>query len=502
MKKVVVDRHTVPQEYPKKWKKVIGTGRLGLALQKEYLDHLAFVQKAIGFQYIRGHGLLHDDVGIYREIEVEGGRKPFYNFTYIDRIVDAYLEWGVRPFVEVGFMPKLLASGEQTLFTWEANVTPPKDYGQWASLIKAVISHFIERYGEAEVVQWPFEIWNEPNLVNFWKDADKEEYFKLYQVTAHAIKSVNPDIQVGGPAICGGSDEWIVDFLQFCYRERVPVDFVTRHAYTSRKPHKVTPDYYYQELAEPEKMLNEFKSVRALIEASPFPALPLHITEYNTSYSPVNPIHDTVCNAAYLARILSEGGDYADTYSYWTFSDVFEERDVPRAPFHGGFGLIGLGSVPKPTFHLFAFFNALGEERLYRDRETVVTRKPDGTIALVAWNLVTEKGDGFDKTISYVIPAPGDDLFIKRQTVDEQHANPWKTWKEMGRPRFPSHSMVNTLRQAAQPLLRTARAKSEAGFVTLDVTLTKNEVTLIEIVPVRDETDSYVGLDDALITSY
>src|SRR5690606_21095055 len=110
------------------------------------------------------------------------------------------------------------------------------------------------------------------------------------------------------------------------------------------------------------------------------------------------------------------------------------------------------------------------------------------------------KGDGFDKTISYVIPAPADDVFIKRQTVDEQHANPWKTWKEMGRPRFPSHSMVDTLRQAAQPLMRTARAKSEAGFVTLDVTLTKNEVTLIEIVPVRDETDSYVDLDDALIT--
>src|SRR5690606_35029128 len=147
--------------------------------------------------------------------------------------------------------PKQLASGTQTIFAWEGNVTPPKDYNKWSDLIKAVTSHFIERYGEDEVLTWPFEVWNEPNLVNFWEGADKEEYFKLYQVTAEAVKSVNPMLQVGGPAICGGSDEWITDFLNFCYENKVPVDFVSRHAYTSRQPHKKTSEYYYQELAEP-----------------------------------------------------------------------------------------------------------------------------------------------------------------------------------------------------------------------------------------------------------
>ncbi|PZD94535.1 xylan 1,4-beta-xylosidase [Paenibacillus sambharensis] len=483
------------------WKYCVGTGRLGLALQHEYLEHLDLVQEAVGFEYIRGHGLLHDDVGIYREVEIDGEKRPFYNFTYIDRIFDSYLERGIRPFVELGFMPKPLASGEQTIFYWEGNVTPPNDYGKWRDLIVAVVSHFVERYGLEEVLRWPFEVWNEPNLVNFWKDADKGEYFKLYQVTAEAVKQVHPDLQVGGPAICGGADHWITDFLNFCHEQQVPVDFVSRHAYTSHQPNKVTFEYYYQELTEPVDMLQQFRQVRELINESPYPDLPLHITEYNTSYSPINPVHDTVLNAAYLARILSEGGDYADSFSYWTFSDVFEELDVPKAQFHGGFGMMGLNGIAKPTFHLFAFFNQLGDELLYRDEQVIVTRRKDGTIALIVWNLVMDKANRVQE-LTLDLPAPAGEVFVKRQQVDEQHGNPWDTWRQLGRPRFPDRQAVKVLRQAAQPLLTTARMPAADGRLQLPLMLAKNEVTLIELLPVRDETASYAGLDDSLITSY
>ncbi|ANB58769.1 beta-xylosidase [Anoxybacillus sp. B7M1] len=488
--------------FRKNWKFCVGTGRLGLALQKEYLDHLKLVQEKIGFQYIRGHGLLSDDVGIYREVEIDGEMRTFYNFTYIDRILDSYLDLNIRPFIELGFMPSALASGEQTVFYWKGNVTPPKDYGKWRDLIVAVVSHFVERYGMEEVRTWPFEVWNEPNLVNFWKDADKQEYFKLYEVTAQAVKSVHPQLQVGGPAICGGSDEWIVDFLNFCAEKHIPVDFVSRHAYTSKAPHKKTFEYYYQELEPPEDMLEQFKTVRELINQSPFPNLPFHITEYNTSYSPINPIHDTALNAAYIARILSEGGDYVDSFSYWTFSDVFEEMDVPKAVFHGGFGLVALHSIPKPTFHVFTFFNALGEELLYRDSEMMVTRRKDGSVAVVLWNLVMKKGEGWAKEIRLDIPIPFTDGFMKRQTVNEEYGNPWRVWKQMGRPRFPNRKAIETLRQVARPKVTTERLRAENGAARLSLLLTKNEVTLIEIEPIKDATYTYSGLDDSQMTSY
>ncbi|SHM99200.1 GH39 family glycosyl hydrolase [Gracilibacillus kekensis] len=491
-----------PRTFPAHWKKCIGTGRLGLALQKDYLDHLKTVQKEIGFSYIRGHGLLHDDIGIYREIEVDGVKRPFYNFTYIDRIFDSFLDLGLKPFIEIGFMPKLLASDQQTIFAWEGNVTPPNDYQKWRDLIKAITQHFIERYGVKEVLTWPFEIWNEPNLVNFWKDADKEAYFKLYKMTAEAIKSVHPEIEVGGPAICGGSDHWITDFLSFCKTENVPVDFVSRHAYTSKPPHKVTPDYYYQELEEPEKMLQEFENVRQMINDSDYPDLPFHITEYNTSYSPINPVHDTTLNAAYLAKILSEGGEHVDSFSYWTFSDVFEELDVPKAQFHGGFGLMGLNHIRKPTYHLFAFFNRLGAKLLYRDDQLIVTEKENGDIVAIVWNLVMNKGEKHDRSLSVQLPVSNGLYFTSTQSISEKHANPWRVWKEQGRPRFPSKAQVDTLKQSAIPYFESSQTEVTRDQLTLHLTLTKNEVRLLEINRVNDETDTYLGLDDHLIDTY
>ncbi|OXT09571.1 xylan 1,4-beta-xylosidase [Thermoanaerobacterium thermosaccharolyticum] len=501
MVKIKIPKNSDGKKFTSKWRYCVGTGRLGLALQKEYMDTLKFVKENIDFKYIRGHGLLCDDVGIYREDVVGDEVKPFYNFTYIDRIFDSFLEIGIRPFVEIGFMPKRLASGTQTVFYWEGNVTPPKDYGKWENLIKAVVLHFISRYGIDEVLKWPFEIWNEPNLKEFWKDADKKEYFKLYKVTAKAIKEVNENLQVGGPAICGGSDYWIEDFLNFCYEENVPVDFVSRHAYTSKQG-EYTPHLIYQEIMPSEYMLNEFKSVREIIRNSPFPNLPFHITEYNTSYSPLNPVHDTPFNAAYIARILSEGGDYVDSFSYWTFSDVFEERDVPRSQFHGGFGLVALNKIPKPTFHMFKFFNAMGEEVLYRDNHMLVTRRNDGSVALIAWNEIMEKTENPDKEYELEIPVGFKDVFIKKQTIDEENGNPWGTWIHMGRPRFPSKEQIKTLRDIARPEIKTGRATSNDGYVNLKFRLGKNAVVLFELTEVMDESSTYIGLDDSKINGY
>lgn len=502
MQKIVIPQKSDGKIFKKNWKFCVGTGRLGLALQKEYLDALSFVQDTIGFKYIRGHGLLSDDVGIYREDEVGDEVRPFYNFTYVDRIFDSFLERGIRPFVELGFMPAKLASGNDTVFYWKGNITPPKDYNKWKELIKAVVRHFISRYGEQEVLQWPFEVWNEPNLTQFWKDANKEEYFKLYQVTATAVKEVNKNIKVGGPAISGGADHWIEDFLIFCYKEKVPVDFVSRHAYTSQQPNTRTSHVVYQELWDNTYMLDEFKKVRQMIRQSPFPDLPLHITEYNTSYHPLNPVHDTPLNAAYLARIVSEGGDYVDSFSYWTFSDVFEEHDVPKSQFHGGFGLVALNNIAKPTFHMFSFFASMGDEQLYRDEHLLVTRKKDGSIALVAWNEIMKKESDIVREYEIEIPVSFEDVFVKKQTINEEYGNPWRTWIQMGRPRFPTKEQVKVLRQVAKPFITTNRMKSEKGVLKLNFKLSKNEVTLYEINRINDESHSYIGLDDHKITSY
>lgn len=201
----------------------IGTGRMNLALRKEYYNQLKKVQEDIHFSYIRGHGLFCDDMAVYHSYEVDGIERAEYNFTYLDMVFDDYLSMGLKPFVELGFMPEKLASGSQTVFYWKGNVTPPSDYNKWAELVKATVNHWIKRYGREEVITWPFEVWNEPNLPVFWKDADMEEYFHLYKVTVMAVKDCDLRIRIGGPAICGVDDKrWLRCFLEYCSANKIP----------------------------------------------------------------------------------------------------------------------------------------------------------------------------------------------------------------------------------------------------------------------------------------
>jgi len=191
------------------WRFCVGTGRFELALRQDYQESLALVQRDIGFRQIRGHGLLSDGVGIHRPYEYRGSRHVRHAFTYVDQIVDAYLDLGVAPFVELGFMPSGLASGSQTVFWWGGNVTPPRSWTEWADLVRATVAHLVDRYGRDRVRDWPIEVWNEPNLKDFWRDADRDAYHRLYEVTAHSVKEVDASLRVGGPAISPGADDWL-----------------------------------------------------------------------------------------------------------------------------------------------------------------------------------------------------------------------------------------------------------------------------------------------------
>jgi len=488
--------------FSKPWLRCVGSERVSTMLREEYWERFDQARAAIGFEYIRCHGLLCDELGVFRVDEWEGKKRVFLNFTYLDRIFDTMLEHEVRPFVELGFMPAALASGSQTIFWWKGNVTPPSDYGLWSELLVGLFSHWIARYGAEEVRRWPVEVWNEPNLEGFWQGASKENYFRLYESSVRAVKSVDPAIRVGGPATCGLPDDWVEDFLGFVRERGLPLDFFSRHLYAGQSPRARTPELFYQGLFEPTRPIEELRSVRKRIDAAGFPGLELHITEFNTSYNPLCPVHDTPLNAAYLARLLSESGDIVETLSYWTFCDLFEELDVPRSLFYGGFGLLAAHGIPKPTFHLFAFFAALGSEIVHRGPNCVATRRADGSLALVAWNPVLEKGERAPLEIELALPWKGGRALARRSRVHEGAGNPWGLWRAMGRPRFPDAATVEFLRQAAAPRLEVGALEDSGGALKLRLSLERNEVTLVEIMSFVDESPSYLGLDDSLIDGY
>ena len=461
----------------------VGTGRMGLALQREYQDQLRMVQREAGFRHIRGHGLFSDDMAIYQAWPgADGTERVSYNFTYLDRVMDDYLAQGIRPFLELGFMPGKLASGTQTVFYWKGNTTPPRDEEAWCDLVKATLRHLAERYGEEEVSAWPCEVWNEPNLRGFWENADRTKYLRLYEITSRAVKEALPAMKVGGPAVCGGSgcEDWIRDFLAFCSEKKLPLDFVTRHAYFGEKP-EMRGRYLYHTMRTVEDVYGEMRRTREIIDSFPeYRGMDLHITEFNTSYNPFCPIHDTNLNAAYVAGVLACFGDVAASYSYWTFGDVFEEHGVPPRPFHGGFGMVADRCIPKPTLWTFAFFNRLRGEPVYRDGRVVVLRREDGAYEGVAWNLCREERGPVE--IDLDLPME-DGACVLTQTVDEACCNPLRVWHDMGEPASLTPAQLDFLRKAGQPLCRSARAEAENGRARVPLVLSENAVVRFEITP-------------------
>lgn len=468
----------------------IGTGRMGLALQKAYHDQLQLTQSEINFSHIRGHGIFSDDMAIYHVYEEDGIQKVEYNFTYLDMVIDDYLSMGIKPFAEFGFMPYKLASGDQTVFYWKGNVTPPSDYDKWADLIMATLNHWIDRYGRDEVVTWPLEVWNEPNLNSFWKGADMSEYFKLYEVSSYAVKKVDPCFRVGGPAICGVDDErWLREFLTHCSRNKLPLDFVTRHAYATELPDHIGR-YEYQKLRAPEVLLDELKVSREIIDSFPeYTGMEMHITEFNTSYTPKNPIHDTNLNAAYIARLLSEMGDTCASYSYWTFGDIFEESGVAFTPFSGCFGLIANGMIKKPTFYTFSFFQKLSGSCIFRNENCIVTKDPDGTLKGIAWNPVEEEVGDTDLELSFELPMDNGDYIMVSNLVDEQTCNPLKTWMDLGSPSNPSKNQLELIRSCMNPQIRTSRTAISNGILNLSYPLSKNALLYFEVQRIHPMTD-------------
>jgi xylan 1,4-beta-xylosidase len=326
-----------------------------------------------------------------------------------------------------------------------------------------------------------------------------EEYFKMYDVSAAAVKRADPRMRVGGPAICGvDTEKWLTSFFEHCEACGSPIDFVTRHCYLANEPAK-RGQYIYHTLRDPGFMIDELKETREIMARYPRIAdLPLYITEFSSSYVPLCPAHDTAFHAAFISRILSEAGEYADSYSYWTFSDVFEEMDVPRSAFHGGFGLVALNSIKKPTFYAFEFFSKAGRELLYRDEHLIVTR--DGNrYAVIGWNWHVPR-DGKpapDERYSLALPSLGKHALLLKKEVGGAHANPLQTWSNMGKPRTLNAMQRRILRASAEPLQTDRKLAELNGMYEVELAIPCNHLCMLEIMPVDDLTDSYSGYDPA-----
>lgn len=504
------------------WSECVGAGRANEALRADWRYQFEEACGSAGFKRVRFHGLYHDDMFVYRTTYGGGFgpdatlEKPVIAFSYVDKVFDYLLSTGAKPFVEFGFMPEALATKKKTLFWWGAHCSPPNDMSEWARLVDATVRHWIGRYGRDEVRTWKFEVWNEPNLVPFFWTGTKSEYFELYRSTVETVKRVDPHLQVGGPATSvfvpddryKGETEnrsamfdtasaedvdrldwrpvWVEEFLDWCAEQSLPVDFLTTHLYPT--------DTAFGKNGEARAIFrhvdatsDDLKLLKDLVDESPFSGIPIHVTEWSSSPSSRDFMHDSVCAATYIVRAYLKCADLVDSLSYWTFTDIFEEGGGGIGPFHGGFGILTEGGIKKPTYHAFAGLNRLGDEILAQDDAGIVTRDSlSRCISAIVVNYPAAMGRapiGSARTFAETkaVSELGSPRWVRIQVeglkpgtvfctaeVGKKFANPAQIWWEMGAPVNLSPEQEQVLREAGESVRYEREIVGEDGALRID----------------------------------
>ena len=469
---IAIDAHAATTPFPHFWEEMFGSGHAILALRENYREDLRSVKGVTDFRYVRFHGILDDEVGSYTEDE---HGEPVYNFAYVDEIYDGLLKNGVRPVVEISFMPTKLAFNPLDLhvFWYHPNVSPPKSLARWDAYMTAFAQNLVKRYGIDEVAQWYFEVWNEPNI-DFWGGIPREgSYFELYAHTARDLKKVSPRLRVGGPATAAAS--WIPEFLQYVAKNNVPIDFVSTHGYADDTVENLF--HSDEKIGEDDRVCRAVEKVQGEIRASAKPDLPLFWTEWNVEGRDES--RDTTFVGPGVANTIRECDGHVTMMSFWTFDDVFEEGGPIPKPFVGMFGLITRGGIRKPSFYDFALLHELGEQRIaVQADDAIATRADDGSLRVAVWNIVDPGAHGSTRTVELSFSGVAPSATVAVERVDEDHGNVLPKYAAMGSPLDPTPEQVERLNRETAPGA-AEETHLEGGRIKL--TLTPNALVLVKV---------------------
>jgi xylan 1,4-beta-xylosidase len=471
---IEIDAQAKTTPFPHYWEQMFGSGRAILSLRESYRDDLRAVKQVADFRYVRFHAIFHDELGVYNEDE---HGNAVYNFSYVDQVYDGLLKNGVKPFVEISFMPKKLAFNPDALhpFWYKQNVSPPKSMERWDDLVKHFAQHLVDRYGIDEVSTWYFEVWNEPNI-DFWNGVPRQRsYFDLYAHSARDLKSVSPRLRVGGPATAAAA--WIGDFLKFTTENHVPVDFVSTHGYADDTVEDLLGTN--EEIPMDERVCRGVTKVHGEIKVSAQPDLPLIWSEWNVQGMMAS--RDTNFVGPALANTVRQCDGLVNMLSFWTFSDVFEEGGPIAKPFEGMFGLRAKGGINKPSYYAYGLLHQLGDERLASPSKNVlVTKTSDGRLTIAAWNLVDPDQHGDTRTIELEFHHLRSDAAVSIQRVNAEHGNVLKAYAALGEPLDPTPAQAEQLnRETGLP----APEESKLHEGNLKLRLTPNALVLIVVQP-------------------
>ncbi|MBW8347837.1 helix-turn-helix domain-containing protein [Bacillus sp. IITD106] len=517
-KNVMVDMARKTQKIKHTWKNLITIGKAKEGLHRDVQDQIRYLQQKCPFRYLRFHGIFDDAMMVYYEDDEEN---PIFNFRLVDQLFDFLLSIGLKPFVELGFMPSDLASDKsKTVFYKKSYISPPKSLDRWCKLVDRFIRHCLNRYGLREVESWKFEFWNEPELHIFWSGT-VAEYLDFYRRTYETIKLVSRNLQIGAPGriITISSPLYQEDFFTYCREHNCLPDFIPVHFY----PHELichtmdqenqAPAFlikaYDQALIEfigispnPDLLADALENEKKMLAEAGLGELEIYLTEWNSTTYHRDLTNDTLYKAAYIVKNIVENLDRIDGFGYWVLSDNIEETAASPDIFHGGLGIIAQNGIPKAGMFAYELLAKLGDELITKDKGYVVTSGGGGYQILTyhychfddlyamgdtSFINETNRYNGFKdhKTLKMEIgltDIPSGKYKMVKTVISRQNGSSYDKWVEMGAPKALTEEDIAYLKAVSKPQ-RSIHYQQIDGEWTYVSTLESHEVALLELWP-------------------
>lgn len=452
--------------------------------------------------------------------------KPIYDWTIVDRIFDAYLDRGVRPYAQIGFMPQDLSiNPDPYRHRWSPTAKyneiftgwayPPRDYAEWGELVYRWVDHCVKRYGRAEVESWYWEVWNEPNI-GYWR-GKPEEFLKLHDYAIAAVRRALPTARVGGPDVAGSGGKFMRMFLDHVLKEvnfatgerGTPIDFVSFHA---KGAPRFVADHVRMGIAEQLRTIDDGFSIVAS-----YPELknkPIVIGECDPDgcaacRGPQLGYRNTTLYAAYTAASFARLHELADRCGVnlegaltWAFE--FEDQ-----PYFAGFRALASNGIDLPVLNVFRMFGMMSGRRVKVESDRAIPLatilssgvRGDPDVSAIAsldhnklyiftWHYHDDDVPGAIASIRFEVsglPIASGNGRITRYLIDDDHSNAYTVWKKQGSPEKPSADQYAELERSGR-LAKVTNAESITvtnGAATIEIPLQRRGVTLIVVEPRR-----------------
>lgn len=496
------------------FKTFTSVGKAKEILYSEVQDMLRILQKEIGYEYIKFHGILSDDMMVYTKNK---NGEVIISFALVDKVLDFLLSIGLKPLIQLSFMPKALAKyPDKTVFNSNFITSEPKDMDKWNHLIREFTLHLLDRYGKDPVENWKFTVWNEPDTPeSMFAMSSRQVFYDFYKNTFDTVKSCNPNICFGSPSsyyITFGENNWIVDFSIWCSEHNCMPDFVNIHFYGTDFTSNVEQLNNTLGLAGGLKLSEDpdvFKKfvdiLRSYVNTAYSKNCDIFLTEWNSTPSHFDLMSDTCFKSCYIVKNILESYDRLDSFGFWVLTDFFEETPIPKELFHGGLGLFTHNGIKKPGYYAFYLLNKLGSELIDKGNGYFVTKERDEFHIMLYnykhYSSLYANGETFDMTFTdrytpfgsedkkeFSLQLKGLDANKYEVTefiVNRQYGSCFDKWVEIGAKPLSSKEEIETLEALSRPMINKYSITTFENDLTINAILDLLEIRYISLKPLK-----------------